>query len=84
MGHLVEQTSTSNYVTLRCHDCAWTAHIGYDTRALDYQQAVDMQPLVTLIKWGHADPNLLKNDAADEIAERSLWRRVRAALGGKP
>ena len=83
-GHMVWVAGGGNDVTLRCHTCGWTMRMGYDTRPVEDAERVQWQPLVTLIRWAHADPSLLANDAAGESVERSMWRRVRQMLGGRP
>lgn len=75
-GHLVEQSETSCEVTLRCRDCDWYAKIGRQSH-IDHDTRIQIQPMVTLLKWGHQDPSLLKDDAAGESVERSMWRRIR-------
>lgn len=74
--HLVEQSESNMAVVLTCHDCDWFLRIGYHN-GMDADSRRDIQPLVTLIKWAHQDPGLIKNDTADEMVERSTWRRVR-------
>ena len=75
-GHLVEQTESTREVVLRCHDCDWYAKVGREGY-LDHDTRIDIQPLVTLVRWAHQDPSLLANDAAGESVERSMWRRIR-------
>ena len=78
-GHLVEQSENSRAVVLRCVDCDWFAQVGREGY-LDHETRIRVQPLVTLMRWSHIDPTLLANDAAGEMVERSMWRRVRDYL----
>lgn len=76
--HLVQQVISPQAVHLTCMDCDWYAEVGH-APLMSMEQYQEIAPAVRRLKWSHEAPEVAPTDA--EIVERTVWSRIRAALG---